>query len=84
VLAQSDEYWWSEVEADMRLTPCLSCHGPLGYGSPDCAECIWGSDMLWGKDLEISQEGTIRRYEHALCVVLRGLGQPHRHSQEQT
>jgi hypothetical protein len=29
VLAQSDEYWWSEVEAAMRLTLCLSCHGLL-------------------------------------------------------
>lgn len=81
VLAQSDEYWWSEVEAAMRLTPCLSCHGPLGYGSSDCAECIWGSDMLWGKDLEISPEGTIHRNEHALRILLRGLGQSHRHSQ---
>jgi uncharacterized protein YbaR (Trm112 family) len=29
VLANSDAYWWSEVEAAMRLTPCPSCNGPL-------------------------------------------------------
>jgi hypothetical protein len=81
ILAQSDEYWWSEVEAAMRLTPCPSCSGPLGYGATPCAECIWSSDMLWGKDLEVSPEGTIRRNEHALRVILRGLGQSYRHSQ---
>jgi hypothetical protein len=26
VLAQSEEYWWSEVEAAMRLTSCLNQH----------------------------------------------------------
>jgi len=81
VLAQSDKYWWSEVEAAMRLTLCPSCSGPLGYGSPTCAECISSSDMLWGKDLDIAPDGTMRRNEHALRVILRGLGQSHRHSQ---
>ena len=81
VLAHSDQYWWSEVEAAMRLTPCPSCNGPLGYGSPTCVECISSSDMLWGKDLDIAHGGTIRRNEHALRVILRGLGQSHRHSQ---
>ena len=81
VLAHSDEYWWSEVEAAMRLTPCPSCNGPLGYGSPTCAECISSSDMLWGKDLDIAPDGKVRRNEHALRVMLRGLGQSHRHSQ---
>src|SRR5689334_13742415 len=40
VLGQSDVYWWSEVEAAMRLAFCPACHGPLGYGVPDCNECI--------------------------------------------
>src|SRR5690348_12729588 len=44
VLAHHDAYWWSEVEAAMRLTSCPSCNGPLGYGSPTCAECISSSD----------------------------------------
>jgi hypothetical protein len=81
VLAQSDAYWWSEVEAAMRLTPCPACSGPLGYGPSECAECIWSSDMLWGKDVDIAPDGTVRRNEHALRVMLRGLGQSHRHSQ---
>src|SRR5579885_42744 len=81
VLERSDEYWWSEVEGAMRLTSCSACNGPLGYGSPDCAECIWRSDMLWGRDAEVSPEGTILRNEHAMRVIIRALGQSHRHSQ---
>ena len=80
VLDQSDEYWWSEIEAAMRLTSCPACSGPLGYGASDCNECIWRSDMLWGRDLEVSPEGTILRNEHAMRVIIRGLGQSHRHS----
>jgi hypothetical protein len=80
ILADSDHYWWSEVEASMRLTPCPSCGGPLGYGLPDCADCISSSDMLWGKDFDFAQDGTPHRNEHALRVILRGLGQSHRHS----
>lgn len=81
VLERSDEYWWSEVEAAIRLTPCPACDGPLGYGSPDCKECLWRSDMFWGKDAEVSPEGTILRNEHAMRVIIRALGQSHRHSQ---
>jgi len=81
VLERSDEYWWSEVEAAMRLTPCPACGGPLGYGSSDCEECLWRSDMFWGKDVEVSPEGTILRNEHAMRVIIRALGQAHRHSQ---
>src|SRR5579859_5729436 len=81
ILAHSDQYWWSEVEMAMRLTPCPACGGLLGYGSPDCVECISSSDMLWGKDLDFASDGTLRRNEHALRVMLRGLGQSHRHSQ---
>src|SRR5579859_7590128 len=40
ILAHSDQYWWSEVEMAMRLTPCPACGGSLGYSSPDCVECI--------------------------------------------
>ncbi|HEU5230105.1 MAG TPA: hypothetical protein VFU49_19960 [Ktedonobacteraceae bacterium] len=80
VLDQSDEYWWSEVEAAMRLTSCPACRGSLGYGASDCKECIWRSDMLWGRDLEVAPEGTILRNEHAMRVIIRGLGQSHRHS----
>jgi len=80
VLAHSEIYWWSEVEAAMRLTACPLCHGPLGYGATDCAECIWNSDLLWGRDFEVSPEGTICRNEHAFRVILRGLSQAHRHS----
>ena len=65
----------------MRLTSCPACHGPLGYGSPDCAECLWNSDLLWGRDLDLAPDGTILRNEHALRVILRGLRQSHRHSQ---
>jgi len=81
VLERGDEYWWSEVEAAMRLTPCPACRGPLGYGALDCEECLWRSDMFWGKDVEVSQEGTILRNEHAMRVIMRALGQSHRHSQ---
>lgn len=81
VLAQSDAYWWSEVEAAMLLTSCPSCNGTLGYGSPTCTECISSNDMLWGKDLDIAPDGIVRRNEHALRVMLRGLGQSHRNSQ---
>src|SRR5579875_232887 len=80
ILEHSDQYWWSEVEAAMRLTPCSSCRGPPGYGSPDCDAFISSSDMLWGRDYEIASDGTLSRNEHALRVVLRGLGQAHRHS----
>ncbi len=80
ILAHSDRYWWSEVEGAMLLTPCSSCGGPLGYGSPDCEACISSSDMLWGRDLDYAPNGTLRRNEHALRVILRGLGQSHRHS----
>ena len=59
--------------------PALPVATPLGYGERDCEECIWSSDMLWGKD--VAPNGTIRRNEHALHVMLCGLGQSHRHSQ---
>lgn len=36
--------------------------------------------MLWGRDLEVAPEGTILRNEHAMRVIIRGLGQSHRHS----
>ena len=81
ILEQPTEYWWSEVEAAMRLTPCSTCGGPLGYGSPECADCWSGSDMFWGKDGEFAEDGTLTRNEHALRVVLRGLAQEKRHSQ---
>lgn len=81
VLEESDQYWWREVEAAMRLTSCPACHGPLGYGSTDCAECLSSSDMHWGRDYELDEEGTMLRNEHALRVMLRGLAQAHRHSQ---
>jgi hypothetical protein len=81
ILEQSAEYWWGEVEAAMRLTRCSTCGGPLGYGSPECAHCWSSSDMFWGKDGEIAADGTLIRNEHALRVVLRGLGQEKRHSQ---
>lgn len=80
VLENSPEYWWSEVEAAMRLTPCTVCGGPLGYGEPTCEQCWWSSDMLWGRDVEYAQDGELVRNEHALRVVLRGLAQEKRHS----
>lgn len=80
VLAHSDRYWWSEVEAAMRLTPCPSCGGPLGYGSPHCEACMSSSDMLWGRDLDYAPDGALRRNEHAQRVILRGLGQSYRYS----
>jgi hypothetical protein len=80
ILADSDQYWWSEVEAAMRRTSCPTCGGPLGYGSPDCTDCISRSDMLWGRDLEFAPDGTLSRNEHARRVMIRGLGQSHRHS----
>jgi hypothetical protein len=81
ILEQPAEYWWSEVEAAMRLTSCSTCGGPLGYGSPECVNCWSSSDMFWGKDGELAANGTLLRNEHALRVVLRGLGQEKRHSQ---
>lgn len=81
ILEQPAEYWWSEVEAAMRLTACSTCGGPLGYGSPECAHCWSSSDMFWGKDGELAADGTLVRNEHALRVVLRGLAQEKRHSQ---
>jgi hypothetical protein len=80
VLENSSAYWWSEVEAAMRLTPCAACGGPLGYGEPTCEACWWSSDMLWGRDLVYAPDGTLVRNEHALRVVLRGLAQEKRHS----
>ncbi|HEV2579468.1 MAG TPA: hypothetical protein VGT44_01340 [Ktedonobacteraceae bacterium] len=43
-------------------------------------ECTWHSDMFWGRDGEIDPDGRILRNEHTLRVILRGLGQAHRHS----
>lgn len=80
ILANAAEYWWSEVEAALRLTGCPTCGGPLGYGAPACADCWSSSDMYWGKDVEFADDGTMLRNEHALRVVLRGLGQEKRHS----
>lgn len=81
VLLHSPEYWWDEVEAAMRLTPCATCGGPLGYGKPECMQCWSDSNMFWGKDVEYTSDGRLSRNEHALRVVLRGLGQEKRHSQ---
>ena len=81
VLEHSEQYWWSEVEAAMRMTPCPACNGPLGYGMPGCEECVSRSDMLWGRDLEYTEDGGVQKNEHAMRVTLRGLGQAHRHSQ---
>lgn len=81
VLEQPTEYWWSEVEAAIRLMHCPTCGGPLGYGSPECTDCWSSSDMLWGKDVESTTDGILVRNEHTLRVVLRGLGQEKRHSQ---
>jgi hypothetical protein len=80
VLENSPEYWWSEVEAAMRLTHCAACGGPLGYGEPTCEQCWWSSDMLWGRDVAYAPHGELARNEHALRVVLRGLAQEKRHS----
>lgn len=80
VLENSPEYWWSEVEAAMRLASCPACGGSLGYGEAECEQCWWSSDMLWGRDVEYAPDGRLARNEHALRVVLRGLAQEKRHS----
>lgn len=80
VLAHSEQYWWSEVEAAMRMARCPACAGVLGYGESGCEECVSRSDMLWGRDLEYAEDGSVQRNEHALRVTLRGLSQAHRHS----
>lgn len=80
VLAHSEDYWWSEVEAAMQLSTCPACQGTLGYGQQDCLECISRSDMLWGRDLEFAADSTLLKNEHALRVTMRGLRQSHRYS----